>query len=55
MMQELFITVKRDNKDNGDDGSTYAVGVFSIVRHACSSTLSHTNLELSQNFGDRQS
>jgi hypothetical protein len=26
MMQELFITVKRDNKDNGDDGSTYAVG-----------------------------
>ena len=47
MMQELFITVKRHNKDNDDDGSTYAVGVFSIVRHTCSSgTLSQINLEL---------
>jgi hypothetical protein len=56
MMRELFITVKRDNRDNDDDGSTYAVEVFSIVRHTCSSsTSSHTNLELSQNFDDRLS
>ena len=56
MMQELFIIVKRANRDNGDDGSTYAFGVFSLVRHTCSSsTSSHINLELSQNFGDRLS
>ena len=41
MLQELFITVKRANRDNGDDGSTYAVGVFSIVRHTCSSSSSY--------------
>ena len=38
MMQELFIIVMRDNKDNDDDnGSIYAVGIFNIARYTCSS------------------
>ena len=46
MMQELFITVKRANRDNGDDGSSYAAGVFSIVRHTYSSSSYRTWLIL---------
>jgi len=37
MMQELFIIVMRDNKDNDDDVSIYAAGIFNIARYTCSS------------------